>query len=528
MEEQQPTRPIRLWTPDVNALVCVRDLLRAAGQGPCLPRQEAVQDRYLDTQDWWLYRAGLVCRLRNYKDQRAIRLKPLVAGEAVLPADGPMDETLPDGAYAFPGPLPGTEISGWLNRLMPMQDLLARLELNRRREVYDFTALQGGTLTAYVDTVMVVRRGFDVAFAEITLSAEGAAQAALPPMTGQLAEQCGMQPAIGPALQRALDLMGVQPLHLEEGPELSPGIHDRFVDAAYRVLRRHFQRMLWHEPGARVGMNPEAVHDMRVACRRMQAALRVFQNALPARRANGLRRDLKWLRRVLGEVRNLDVYLVHLAERSIEMQPDLREALDLYVADLRTERAKARESMLQTLATRKYGRLLERMHTMLDTGPPRRPTAMDATKPAAIAAREEIISLHDKVLKDGRKLNADSPNEAFHKLRIKCKRLRYACEFFQEMYGKPIRKFISRLKKLQDILGENQDAVVAREQLQEYAEARRRRRSADYKLYMALGTLMAYHDGRMRDARGAFQKRWAKFDRGKVRNQLVACLDRHI
>jgi CHAD domain-containing protein len=298
------------------------------------------------------------------------------------------------------------------------------------------------------------------------------------------------------------------------------------VDAVYRVLRRQFERMLWNEPGTRLGLDPEHLHDMRVATRRMRAALRVFRKALPPRRVAGLRRDLKWIGGALGAVRDLDVYIMHLQDMIRRISPPLQPAMEPYLKRLRSRRERARRSMLATLQSRRYAAFVARLSRYLDAGSPAGPSAPGAGEIVTTEARRVILKSLKRVLNDGRAIKKDSADSQLHRLRIRCKRLRYACEFFSDVYGRGASAFAQRVTRIQDLLGDHQDAVVARSMLSEaIAHGPAPRRKAR-ELYAGIGELMALHTQRAARDRRAFAKTWQRFDRKKVRKPLEQRLDK--
>src|SRR5437016_201243 len=105
---------------------------------------------------------------------------------------------------------------------------------------------------------------------------------------------------------------------------------------------------LRHEPGARLGQDPEALHDLRVTARRMDATLSLFAPYLPEAlvRARG---KLKTLLRILGTPRDLDIQLGELTRISPQLPEGERPALDPLMHHLESERARARGRMLQAL-----------------------------------------------------------------------------------------------------------------------------------------------------------------------------------
>ncbi len=274
------------------------------------------------------------------------------------------------------------------------------------------------------------------------------------------------QPTEGEA---AVDLM---PEELPEHPDLSAD--DTMDQAARKILTFHFQHMLYHEPGTRAGDDIEELHDMRVATRRMRAAFRVFGDYLNLKRLKPIRKGAKRTCSKLGNVRDLDVfwdktqrYLDALPpERQGELMP-LREAWE-------AEREGAREEMLAYLDGDRYTTFKERSTELMQTvdawGLPALTKKGEAVpqrvrhvvpmevyeRMAAVLAYDEWVTQPDVSLK------------RLHRLRIAGKRLRYTLEFFEEVLAPQTADLIRQMKRLQDHLGDLQDAVVASELLRDF------------------------------------------------------------
>lgn len=235
-------------------------------------------------------------------------------------------------------------------------------------------------------------------------------------------------------------------------------------ELAFDVLRVQFQQVLAHEAGTRLGQDPEALHDMRVAMRRMRAALKTFRDFLPARVVR-LARELAWLSAALGKVRDVDVQLARLHAWQQSLEPAERPTLDALSARLERRRETARRRMLVALDSRRHGRLVQRVQRELGRGPGRLPEA--GRRAAAIEAPEIVTRRYKSLIKHGRRIEPTSPPEQYHRLRIRCKSLRYAVEFHAELWGQPARKLVRSTVALQDLLGEHQDAVVAERDLRQ-------------------------------------------------------------
>jgi CHAD domain-containing protein len=256
-----------------------------------------------------------------------------------------------------------------------------------------------------------------------------------------------------PKLFRALDL--VEPADVPELTEETPA----GVALAAR-LQEQFARLLAHDPGVRLGDDPEDVHQLRVATRRLRAFLRVARPLVERDWADGLRDELGWLGRSLGPARDLDVMLEQLRSELSELGDDAAAATGLLDA-LGAEREQAHAHALEGLSDQRYFALLDRLEMLGE--PPL--TDSDAT----------LRDLFGKELKRARRafdaLGDDAPNEELHAARIRVKRARYAAELGAHELGKRGDRFVAGAKKLQDVLGEHQDAVVAEERLRAWANA---------------------------------------------------------
>lgn len=239
---------------------------------------------------------------------------------------------------------------------------------------------------------------------------------------------------------------------------LSPDLSTRSALAA--IVAASFAHWRANESGVRLADDPEHVHQMRVALRRMRSALRVFPSSAARGLSGDVRRDLKRLARALGKLRELDVLAGQLADRA--------RVLPAAEAATLGERIDARRAGLR-------GRLRER----LDSHAHARLTSRVALWLAAAAAahpggglrrlaRARLAAGHRKVLRDEGRV-AEMPVAALHTWRLDVKRARYAAEFFAGLFRTgPARRYASALARLQDSLGALTDINTARSLLSEF------------------------------------------------------------
>jgi len=196
---------------------------------------------------------------------------------------------------------------------------------------------------------------------------------------------------------------------------------------------------------------------MRVATRRLRALLRAVRPVADRSWSEALRAELAWLGRALGPVRDLDVLLEHLRARAAGLEPGPAEAFEPLLATLERERADARDAMLRVLREPRYLELLD----ALDAAAERPRLVPGASGTLSSIARHEFRRFR----KAAQRLPPEATDDELHALRILAKRARYATEFAAHDMHQPPSHFIRSAKRLQDILGVNQDARVCEERL---------------------------------------------------------------
>jgi triphosphatase len=308
----------------------------------------------------------------------------------------------------------------------------------------------------------------------VEVEAQTASPAELEALVAALQAGCGLQPA---ALSKYEAGLAAHDLKPAPPPELgSDAVQDSFMlgELAWAVMRRNWAAFLAHEPGARLGEDPEGVHAMRVASRRLRAALSLFADCLPTRAAR-FSAELKWVAAALGEVRDVDVQLERIQKWQTEADPADGAALAPLQALLEAQRGRARKRLLAALNSHRYARFAGAYTAMLQSGAPKRVRRPVARLPVLEVAPSLVADRYDQARKAGDGLADASPSLAYHALRIRGKRLRYALEFMTGVYGEPARELARKVTALQDVLGLLQDAQVATAQMRALSAAHSRR-----------------------------------------------------
>jgi triphosphatase len=417
-------------------------------------------DSYLDTGDWRMAQAGFVVRTRRRGRQDDITLMSTRSpGSAGHRTHLDVSEELPDGGVAelgAEGPV-GRRIHAVAGR----QSVRPVLQVRTRRRPFALRVdgRDAGEI-ALDDTEIVVGNGQrPMLLRRVEFDIRPQWMDALRPILSQLRAACGLRPATLSKFEAGLLARGVViPGPPDLGPtEISPDA--TLGDLAYAVIRRQLAVLRVKEPGTRLGEDPEELHEMRVATRRLRAALDLYSEVLPVR-ARGFRGEVGWMAEVLGTVRDLDVQLDAQAAMAEPGQEHLWADL---TALLERERADARTALLESLDSVRWERLLKGMAAMVRQGPFRRSAA---SRVAAQVAVPDLIGMrHTAVVKAARRAKRSGEAADFHRLRIRAKRLRYSLEFSSELYGGQTARYTRQLAKLQNQLGLFQDAEVAANRL---------------------------------------------------------------
>lgn len=454
-------RPVERWL--------LSDAVPEAVTVTSLPPRLQV-DRYVDTEDRRLHRGGFSIRVRRTGDGLEATMKSLEPARGGRRERREIEQDLAD---ADPARLASSRgpVAERVRSLAGRRPLLDVAELRTTRRPFALS-MNGDDVAEIALDETEIPLGADEAPARLLRvevesvpgdddaagSAPGPGAIAVEDFVRRLRDGCGLRPAVTSKLEAALLARGVPAPGAEDLGALEADDSSTVGELAFAVMRRQFEAMLAQEPGSRLGEDPEAVHDMRVAGRRLRAALSLFRDALPAR-AGRLRVELGWVAGGLGAVRDLDVQLEQLGEWRAGAEVEEAAALDAVVGVVRRRRVAARREMLRALDSRRYDRLVAGFTEFLQRGPSVRSPA--ARRPALEAVPPLIERRYRRFRKRGDGIRSSSDPAAYHRLRIRGKRLRYALEFVKPLYPAHVDDLVRALVQVQDTLGLHQDAEVA-------------------------------------------------------------------
>lgn len=293
--------------------------------------------------------------------------------------------------------------------------------------------------------------------------------------------------------------------------DLEPGLPA--VEAARRIIGHLLEIMKKNEAGLMADTDTEFLHDYRVSIRRIRSALRQMKGVFPKEKTARFRTAFADIGKSTNWLRDLDVYLLKKDPYRAMLPEYLAPGLDRLFRDLAQERNKELASVAKSLQSARYRKTVAQwerfvassMHYSEEEAP-------EAGRPIQELASDLIYKRYQKIIASGQKITDDSPDEALHRLRISCKRLRYLLEFFASLFPeKEIGRLIGQLKKLQDHLGDFNDLCVQQQQLEGYLGRLEESREEAALTAAAVGGLITSLNLKQQAVRLDFKKRFQAF-----------------
>ena len=423
--------------------------------------QQELTAVYFDTADLRLMRAGITLRHRAGGTDPGWHLK--------LPAGGESRDELrvPDGSSHFQPP---AELIG-LTRVYTRGAALAPVaQLTTQRRRWILADPEGHALAELVDdrvkahTMGKQTRAVSWRELEVELAEHGQVRL-LDRLERKLLKRGARRSQAGSKLGRLL----AEDLPDRRDPP-GPGASSTAGDVVLAYLRIQADQLRKYDPMVRRDL-PDAVHQMRVAARRMRSALQAFGRIIDRDRTRGITGELKWLAGELAAARDTEV----MAQRCEAMLTELPDDLVLgpvSASMTRTFERRQREARVVALAALDSDRYLA-LHNAIDALLADPPLTRAASRPGRRELPASVARAYRRMKSRMRQAAAQPAgaqrDPALHETRKVAKRLRYATEAVIPTMGKPAERLRRRLKKVQKLLGEHQDAVVARPVLRELA-----------------------------------------------------------
>jgi len=495
------------WSPEPDAAVPdlggLPDVARTSA-----PRIHELVATYIDTTDLALARAGVSLRRRTGGEDDGWHLK-VPEGRDRIEVRAPLGRAVRTPPVAL-----RRAVVAWTRgaALSPVATIATL------REVVDLLHEDGRVLAQLADDLVVGTpadgeapvewRQWELELMEGDAALLAAAEQLLAGLGVPVsASQLKLETVLGDRMPQPEDLGKPSP------DEPAGGIlHRRLKEQVAELFRRDSE--------VRRGV-PDAVHQVRVACRRLRGALATFGPLVDPAITDPLRDELRWLAHSLGAARDAEV--VHDRLRAMVAQ----EPSDLLVGPVRrridrTYATRAREnnaSVDAVLGSDRYLALLAGLDTLV-AAPPWTHRADDSARDVALRRiRKDWKRLQRRVTTAQASTGVDelaAHDEALHAARKAAKRLRYSCEAVEPVWGKEARRLRKSAQHITRVLGERQDTVVSRHDLAAISSAAQ---AADESTF-TYGRLHAREEALAETLQLEFDRVWRKASRSKVRAWL--------
>lgn len=407
---------------------------------------------YYDTPERVLWRNGLSFRVRQSgaRFQQTVKAEvtddPLRRGEW----ESAVPSMAPDVALAMPF-IPAKLRSDLASR--PLEAVFIS-DIHRHQRVID---LPSGTVEVAFDRGVLTSGDRSMPVSEIELELKRGSASAVYELAFRLAEHGPVRPSIRSKAARGFDLAADRPpaANRPRKLDLDPAIP--LEDAFAAILRSCFRQLLQSLPAAEDGRNPEGIHQLRVALRRLRSALDLMRSVGSLSKVESLRSEAKWLTQSLSAARDWDIFLTRTLPAITQACPSV-SGFDALAESAEKHRSAAYRDAGAVLAGRRCAGFVLELGGWIEARGWRSDVALDGfahlAEPAIDFARRILPDHYVKVLKRGRHFKSLAVEER-HRLRLSVKRLRYVCDFLLPLYGrrKFARRFVGKLAVVQDELG---------------------------------------------------------------------------
>ncbi len=446
---------------------------------------------YYDTADLRLARSGITLRYRTgEEDGPAWTLKLRVQGRDVSERD----------EHSFRGPADAipTQAADLVTALVRSAPIQAVASLETRRKRWMLCGQDDQALAELADDQVSVLDGMRVVarFRELELESRGPDLSALRPIANRLRRAGAV---LAEPVPKAVRALGPRASAEPDAAPIPVSPDDPATKAVQAALAAGLSRLVANDPPTRLG-DTEGLHQMRVATRRLRSDLRTFRPLIDRTWAEGLSAELRWLGALLGTVRDADVQVERLETEDADLLGDLKPYLDR----LRQSQASGRDALLEALRSERYVTLLDRL-----VDAKRDPLVSDAARRPAGRILPDLARRAWKRLEPrAQGLRPEDPDERYHAVRIRAKRVRYAAEAIGPALGErgpAMDRVASAAASLQDLLGDMHDAFVTRADLEGLVRGSKGREYA-----FALGRLVERRTASIGEGRRRYPRAWRR------------------
>lgn len=485
----------------------------AAGGFAIAPQGESTHiDRYYDTADWSLLAAGWACRIRRRHGHEKVTLKSLHGADRNVHVRSEISQDYDGIDSKAPLSLAAGPVREELDGILGDRPVVQLFCVTTRRTVFELERpgprpmrIELDLDECRIEAEKATEKATGVLqFTELELESRSGNAADLESVAALLCDEAHLVPAHYSKFERGLQAAGLElDALLGKSQAAAIGEDDPVLTLLFRYFQQQLEIIRRQHPRALEGIDPEGVHQMRVATRRTRAIMKTFREMLGDATVARFNAELRWLARNLGRARDADVI-----ERRAKETGETDAAH--YLRFLEQQTIEAYEHLADVLQSERCAALENDLQQFVSAGPAGTMRERFGDLGITECAHRYIHPALARLLAHGHAIDADAPARELHRLRIEAKRFRYLLDFFGTVQADKWAQLTEAVKKLQDVLGEHQDAITAQAHLADYMATLTDADAGGDKL-LSTARLMHAETGRIAASRQQFGSTWSDF-----------------
>ncbi len=476
--------------------------------------KQTVRRTYFDTFDWRLFSRNLTLAESKGKYTLSSLVSPVAVSDL-----GAGPRQIPAFWQDFPEPAARQH----LQELLGVRALLAVARCMHVTESMRILNQDAKTVARLsIDSVEVGNKRPKQKLARLTVQPIRGYAMACAQVVNMLAKS-GLSETPDTLLAATLSTSGRKPGKYISKPDLQLTSETPAAVAAQQILENLFSVIQENEAGVLGDIDSEFLHDFRVACRRARSALTQIKGVFTDETTLTLKQHFAYLGQITNRHRDLDVYLLQRKKYEHALAEELRAGLRPLFDSLERMRNNEHQKLRTAMKSKRYREALAAIREFVEVEElAGSAVGANSSLPIQEVAKSTILKRYKKILRDGKRITKESPDQCLHDLRIECKKLRYLLEFFESLFhAEKITVLIRQLKKLQENLGDFNDLTVQQEDLQSHLRKLRPDGKNAIERGAALGGLLSVLHRQQLRTRSEFEEKFSTF-RSRSNRDLVA------
>jgi triphosphatase len=502
---------LKLTLPDGAAKVRPAKLRRLLGAHSAL-RAQLLETTYFDSADGWLRRQGMALRVRHIGERRIQTLKVPSPGPEGLQSYAEFEQEIVGDR-----PVLSAIADQKLRRRFQRNGLMARLRplfTTKFERTILLAQLDRSEIEVAIDHGHIACRAGETPIDEIEFELKAGQASDLFRCAEKLIEEVPGRVGFLTKAARGYQLaLGIAPKPVRAVP-LELARKATAGEAFEAIVQNCLEQLRGNEAPVLASEDDEAIHQFRVAIRRLRAAIGAYREFIDDGAHASLSIDLRWLQRQFGPARDLDVLI---ADTLKPMQGRLQgqTAIGPLVELAEAARVEARHRAHLALDNPRYAALLLQAYRLLLTGEWRGKSQESAAildRPVRGFASALLAKRHKRLLRLGG-AHAELSEADLHRLRLLAKKMRYAGQAFASLYSdKRTKRYLMHLGAIQEHLGSLNDAVVGRHLLVDLTrQLQSERAMPEGEVKLLEGVVLGWQSRRIAIDLADFPRTWEAF-----------------